>query len=279
MNISTSALQLEIASFRSQMLSSLLSGSDEAPPADFAELLGAKTAGPDAAAGGRNLALRDPESGYKMMSQINSFEMSFKAQYAELNALGEGVEHMEAVGAGLGDIDTSTGNAEIIDRLRDFVDQYNAWEDRFDHTVEAGGVLDNVQAAEVSLWELEQSIRSIFNGAAADVGGLPDIGITIDPGTKQAALDVGRLESMLTGNKQGVVSAIGEFSANFAKSADLLNAEGNFIPNALGNRDRAIDYIADNRASLQTEFGTGDAARPAGDVAKALAAYEAIFSI
>jgi hypothetical protein len=277
MNISTSALQLEIASFRSQTLASLISTPDETQPADFAELLGTRTAG--AAAGGRNLALRDPESGYKMMSQINGFEVSFKAQYAELDALGKAVEHMEAVGAGLGDIDAATGNTEIIDRLRDFVDQYNAWEDRFDHTVETGGVLDNVQAAEVSLWELEQSIRSIFNGAGSDVGGLADIGITIDPATKQAVLDVGRLESMLASNKQGVVSAIGEFSSNFAKSADLLNAEDNFIPRALDNRGRAIDYIADNRSSLQTEFGTGDAARPSGDVAKALAAYDAIFRI
>jgi hypothetical protein len=279
MNLTPANIQLEIASFRSQMLSSLISASDEAQPADFAELLGAKTAGADAAAGGRNLALRDPESGYKMMSQINGFEVSFKAQYAELNALGKAVEHMEAVGAGLGNIDASTGNTEIIDRLRDFVDQYNAWEDRFDHTVEAGGVLDNVQAAEISLWELEQSIRSIFNGAAADVGGLPDIGITIDPATKQAVLDVGRLESMLASNKPGVVSAISEFSAHFAKSADLLNAEDNFIPRALDNRGRAIDYITDNRSSLRTEFGAGEAARPAGDVAKALAAYEAIFRI
>jgi hypothetical protein len=277
MDISASALQLEIASFRGQTLASLIDTLGEDGTADFAGILGTKTAD---LAGGRNLALKDPESAYKMMSQINGFDVSFKAQYAELAALGKEVEHMEAVGTALGDdIDASTANADIVARLQAFVDEYNAWEDRFDHTVEEGGVLDNVQAAEVALWELQESIKSIFNGAAEGVNGLGALGIEIDPVSKQAVLDVARLESMLASNKEGVVSAIDQFSANFAKSADLLNAEGNFIPNALDNRSRAIDYIADNRASLQEEFGTGDAAKPTGDIARALAAYESTFGI
>lgn len=277
MDISASALQLEIASFRGQTLASLIDTLGEDGTADFAGILGTKTAD---LAGGRNLALKDPESAYKMMSRINGFEVSFKAQYAELAALGKEVEHMEAVGAALGDdIDASTANADIVAKLQAFVDEYNAWEDRFDHTVEEGGVLDNVQAAEVALWELQESIKSIFNGAAEGVNGLGALGIEIDPVSKQAVLDVGRLESMLASNKEGVVSAIDQFSANFAKSADLLNAEGNFIPNALDNRERAIDYIASNRASLQEEFGSGDAARPTGDIAKALAAYQAAFGV
>lgn len=277
MDISASALQLEIASFRGQTLASLIDTLGEDGTADFAGILGTKTAD---LAGGRNLALKDPESAYKMMSRINGFEVSFKAQYAELAALGKEVEHMEAVGAALGDdIDASTANADIVAKLQAFVDEYNAWEDRFDHTVEEGGVLDNVQAAEVALWELQESIKSIFNGAAEGVNGLGALGIEIDPVSKQAVLDVGRLESMLASNKEGVVSAIDQFSANFAKSADLLNAEGNFIPNALDNRERAIDYIASNRASLQDEFGSGDAARPTGDIAKALAAYQAAFGV
>ncbi|MEW6164397.1 MAG: hypothetical protein AB1642_04980 [Pseudomonadota bacterium] len=274
MNISTSSLQLEIASFRGQTLASLIGALDGNQPASFADVLG------NLSADGRNPALRDPESAYRMMSKINGFEVSFKAQYAELSALGDAVGYMEAVGAKLGDdIGLTTANADIIARLQAFVDEYNAWEDRFDHTVEAGGVLDNVQAAEVALFELEQSIRSIFNGAAEGVNGLGALGIEIDPVTRQAVLDVGRLEAMLASNKEGVVSAIDQFSANFAKSADLLNAEGNFIPNALDNRDRAIDYVASNRASLQEEFGTGDAAQPTDDIARALMAYESTFGI
>ncbi len=93
------------------------------------------------------------------------------------------------------------------------------------------------------------------------------------------ALDVAKLDAVLASNKSGAVNAIDEFSANFAKSADLLNSRGNFIPNALDNRGRAIQYISDNLGNLQTEFGTGDRAQPNGQVAKALAAYESTFGI
>ena len=84
---------------------------------------------------------------------------------------------------------------------------------------------------------------------------------------------------MLASNKSGAVNAIDEFSANFAKSADLLNAKGNFIPNSLDNRGRAIQYITDHITNLQSEFGTGNSAQPTGSVAKALAAYESTFGI
>jgi hypothetical protein len=278
MNITPANIQLEIASFRGQALSALLNTSSaNSDTANFADILGMKTT--EAAGSGRNMALKDPEAAFNMMSQINNLEVNFKAQFSELSQMGSSVEHMEAVGRQLSDVDQTTANTDIVAQLQGFVAQYNAWEDRFDQTVEEGGVLDNIQAAEVSLYELEQSIKNIFNGAADGINGLGGLGISIDPATKQAVLDVAKLESVLAGNKGGVVNAIDEFSANFAKSADLLNSDGNFIQNALGNRSRAIDYIADNRTSLQTEFGSGDAAKPTGDVAKALSAYEQAFGI
>lgn len=276
MNISSENIKLQLASLRGMALNVLIGSDAGEGSADFAGILGQKTDALNAT--GRNMSLRDPEAAYKMMTQINRFEVDFKAQYAELNALGGNVEHMEDVGRQLAAIDTTTANADIAAQLQGFVDQYNTWEDRFDHTVEKGGLLDNVQAAEVSLYELEQSIKNIFNGAAEGVRGLGDLGITIDPVTKQATLDVTRLNTVLAENKTGAVSAIDAFSANFAKSADLLNAEDNFIPHALDNRSRAIDYIASHRDSLQQEFGSGDAAKPSGETARALAAYESMFA-
>jgi hypothetical protein len=119
----------------------------------------------------------------------------------------------------------------------------------------------------------------MFNGAKDGLNGMNDLGISIDPLTHRAALDVTELNAVLASNKSGAVNTIDEFSANFAKSADLLNSAGNFIPNSLDNRGRAIQYISDNISSLQTEFGTGDQARPTGQVAKALAAYEQVFGM
>lgn len=282
MNISQENIMLQMASLRGDIISTLIGtamgGKDE--PAGFAGILAEKSSALDALdKTGRNMSLRDPESAYKMMTQINRHEVDFKAQHAELDALGDAVEHMEEVGNRLADIDRSTANAEIARQLQGFVDQYNAWEDRFDDTVADGGVLDNVQAAEVALRALEISVGNIFNGAADGIRGLGELGIEIDPVSKQARFDPVRLDAALAANKNGVVSAIDEFSASFARSADLLNSEGNFIQNALNNRSRAIDFIASNRASLQQEFGTGDPAKPSGATAQALAAYNAASGI
>ncbi len=278
MKITSENIQLQIADLRGDIISTLIgavSGENGEGAASFAEILGDKSSA--LSADGHNMSLFDPESGYQMMSKFNQSELDFKAQFAELDAIGDAIEHMEAVAAQLADaVDTSTTNRDIVAQLQSFIAQYNAWEDRFDDTVAQGGVLDNIQAAEISIYELEQSVSSIFHGATGPnggVSGLKDLGITIDPVTKQATLDVTQLNSAMASNKAGVVSAIDEFGAHFAKSADLLNSEGNFIQNALNNRSRAIDYIADNKTSLQNEFGTGDAAKSSGATAQALAAY------
>lgn len=274
-NASLSAL-LQIASIGNDLISTLL-GSNDKTSDSFADILDAKTSINNVA--GRNMTLRDPESAYAMMTRINGLEVSYKAQFAELSLMGSSVEHLEAIGRDLSEIDAGTSDADIAARLQAFVDQYNRWEDRFDDTVAAGGVLQNVQAAEVALHELQQSVRNNFNGAADGVRGLGALGIDIDPVTKQASFDVARLNAVLATNKGGAVNAIDAFSDNFAKSADLLNADGNFIRNALDNRSRAIDYVASNRDSLQAEFGTGDAARPKGALAQALAAYESTYAL
>lgn len=282
MNISPANVLLELASFRSQALSSLMSLSSGQPgsgaASDFARILGMKTGEAETHAG-RNMSLRDPEAAYSMMTQINEFAVTFKAQFTELSALSSSVEQMEAVGGELSDIDPATGNAAIQAQLQDFVAQYNTYVDRFTPQIQPGGMLDNVQAAEISLYELEQSIQNMFNGAKDGLHGMADLGISIDPLTHRAALNIATLDAVLASNKSGAVNTIDEFSANFAKSADLLNSRGNFIPNALNNRDRAIQYISDNLDNLQTEFGTGDRAQPKGQVARALAAYESTFGI
>jgi len=284
MNISPANVLLELASFRSQALSSLMSLSSDQPDngatSDFAKILGMKTDEANSnSSAGRNMALRDPEAAYDMMTQINEYAVTFKAQLSELTQLGDSVEQMEAAGEQLSDIDPATGNTAIQAQLLDFVNQYNTWIDRFSPVVEDGALLDNVQAAEISLYELEQSVTNMFNGAKDGLNGMTDLGISIDPVTHRAALDVTELDAVLASNKNGAVNTIDEFSANFAKSADLLNSNGNFIPNALDNRGRAIQFISDNISSLQTEFGTGDSAKPTGQVAKALAAYEQAYGI
>lgn len=228
---------------------------------------------------GRNMALPDPESAYKMMTVINSDDVYYKAQFSELSQMKSAVFQMQDAGQGLGGIALSTGNDNIKSQLQDFVGQYNSFIQRFDPDMQQGGLLADTQAAEASRFELEQNVNNRFFGAKDGVHGLSDLGITIDPNTRLASLDTAKLDSLLAINKQGVVDAVQDFSANFSKSASLLNSDGNFILKQLDNLNRAIHFIADNKASLQTEFGTGNAAKPAGQVAQALAAYNQTYGV
>ena len=233
---------------------------------------------PGLSATGRNLSLFDPESAYSMMSHINSLDVTYKAQFAGLSDMKAAVTEMKQAGQTLGDtVDSTTENAAIASQLQTFVSKYNEWVSEFEATVKSDGLLAGTQAAEVSLYELRQSIENRFNGAMDGFRGLADLGVTIDPRTHLATLDAGKLDSALASNKAGAVNTIDEFSANFAKSAGLLTSTSNFIPNRLANLDRVIDYIRDNKTSLQAEFGLGDPAKISDKVAKALAAYNTTY--
>lgn len=225
-------------------------------------------------ASGRNLSLFDPESAYAMMTNINNREVNYKAQFAELSEMRTALAGMQQAGQRLGSGLDSLDSGALKVQLQTFVDKYNEWVGRYGGTVKEGGLLAGTQAAEVSLYELRQSVENRFNGAMHGVKGLQELGITIDPATKRASFDDKRFDAVLANNRTGALSAIGEFSANFAKSAELLISTNNFVPNRLANLDRVIDYIGDNRNSLQAEFGLGDAPRPSALVSRALAAYE-----
>lgn len=297
MDVSPASITQNIANFKSQMIG-LLFGSGAEPKETGGDFLSAlqsqqnasKNESPDVfsmlaqsgktnglSANGRNLALFDPESAFKMMTTINNRDALHKAEFSEISKMSGYVEHIEAVGQHLSGITASTPNSDIQARFQNFAAEYNSLVQRFKPSVQNGGLLEGVQAAEVSLYELEQSVKYKFFGAKDGLHGLSDLGIMIDPLTKQATLDTSKLDAVLARDKQASVNTVQEFSANFAKSADLLNSEGNFIPNRLDNLSRAIHYIADHKESLQAEFGLGDSAKPSKQVAQALAAYNQIY--
>ncbi|WP_313951976.1 flagellar filament capping protein FliD [Accumulibacter sp.] len=243
---------------------------------DPLSLLDLSTAAQGLSPSGRNLSLFDPESAYRMMSAINTRDITYKAQFSELSEMKTLVSGMQQAGQSLGGVSALLDNDAIKTQLQAFAAEYNDWVTRFDGTVKNNGLLAGTQAAEVSLYELEQSVKNIFNGAKDGFHGIRDLGLNIDPNTKLATLDTSMLSAALEKNKAGAISTLQEFSANFARSAELLNSANNFIPNRLGNLDRVIDFIADHKPSLQAEFGLGDPAKPSPQVARALAAYNQI---
>ena len=284
----SSSLALRMATLQAQSANALTgaaaNGTNAASGLDF--LINSKlglqsgaTGIPGLSVSGRNMSLFDPESAYKMMTNINNKDITYKAQFSEMSDMKSAVASLEQAGKALGGINQSFDSEAIKTQLQAFAGKYNEWINRFDSTVKGGGVLAGTQAAEISLYELEQSVESIFNGAKDGLRGLRDLGFTIDQNTNLASIDTNKLDAVLAANKTGVVNAINEFSANFAKSAELLNSAGNFIPNRLSNLDRVIDYIHDNKPSLQAEFGLGDPAKPSAQINKALASYNQIFRI
>jgi flagellar capping protein FliD len=278
-----SSMALRVATIQSEsfgtLIGSLLGGKGASSNLDFLSALKTDSAKEQGlAASGRNLSLFNPESAYRMMSVINTRDVTYKAQYAELSELGAGVKALQGAAETLGSVDQTMDDATIRAKLQDFADKYNAWIERFDPTVGTNGLLAGTQAAEISLYELEQSVENIFNGAASGFRGLNDLGFSIDPSSNLLSIDLAELDAALAKSKNGALDTVQQFAANFAKSAELLNSSNNFIPNRLNNLDRVIDYITDNKTSLQAEFGLGDAARPSAEVSKALAVYNKIYA-
>jgi hypothetical protein len=77
----------------------------------------------------------------------------------------------------LSGITTATDNGNIKSQLQTFASQYSDWIQRFDADMKSGGVLAGTRAARVSRYELDQSIKSIFNGASDGPNGLRDLGL------------------------------------------------------------------------------------------------------
>lgn len=292
MSLSPTQLTHQIALFQSQVLGNLFGGAGAAAGDLFSALLTQKlgdagktsdassllTQNNGLAPTGRNMSLFDPESAYKMMSLINNRDVLYKAQFSELSSMKTALGQMQGAATSLTTIDAGTPIDQVQAKLQGFVDQYNQWRTSFNADVAQGGLLDNVQAAEISLYELEQSAKNRFFGAKDGGNGLESLGITIDPNTHLATLNADKLRNVLGNHAHSAVSTIQDFAANFAKSASLLTSDNNFVLNHLNNLGRAIHYIGDNKTALTQEFGTGDPAKPTGKVAQALAAYNAMFA-
>jgi hypothetical protein len=286
-----SSLALRLAELRAQSVNSLFDSTTAANSSASAidQLTGANgTAANDGlltspteqglSASGYNMSLFDPQSAYQMMSVINTRDVDYKAQFSELSEMQTAVAGLQQAGQTLGSVSQAMDGEAIKSELTAFTAKYNEWIKRFDATVKSDGVLAGTQAAEISLYELEQSVENPFNGAKDGLHGLSDLGISIDQTTNLASFDSTMFDAALASNKEGAINTLQEFSANFAKSAELLNSANNFIPNRLDNLDRVIDYIADNKSSLQAEFGLGAPARPSAQTDKALAAYNRVHS-
>ena len=294
MTITAESLTLNLVNFRTQMLNSLTDATSSTG-SSFGDILSQLQAGGTADASaqslaqpcsagdllavGSNASANGINAGEAMMTTINGLDITYKAQFSALNQMESNLPQLQAAAQQLGTVNGPDGSDTLRTRLEDFAQQYNAWVQRFSPDMQQGGVLANTQAAEVSVYELKQSITNPFVGAKDGFNGLSSMGITIDPNTGLLSVDSAQLGSAWANNQQGVVDAISEFSANFSTSAGLLASNGNIVRDQLNNLGSAIGYIDGNAAALQKEFGNGAAADSTGQVAQALAAYNSTSGI
>lgn len=216
--------------------------------------------------------------GQNMVTVLNRVEVTFKAQFAELGAMRSSLveEHDAAHKLTALDAHASSG-AEIKTALADFVASYNAGVERYAPDVAAGGILEGSWEAERARFATERDIGYILNGSEIGLkGGLAALGVSTDPKTGLATLDQAQLDSALAANKGNVVAALGAFGATFATTIDTLNAKDHAQQRQMANLDRAVHWIADNKADVQKEFGPGAAATPDAAFAKAAARYDAM---
>lgn len=286
MDLNAKSITGEIARMKTEAVSSLLN-----PKAntgfDIAQLasgyinsqsgvagLAATNAVPGLSAIGRNMSLPDPESAYKMMTEINRRSVEYKAQYATLSDMQAGVNQLGQSANLLGNLSEDSEFAAVKSQLQRFADQFNSWWREFDADSKDPELLGNTQAAQAARHVLQASIGSPFHGASQGLQGLAALGIEIDPVTKMTKLDLTKLEQVWTQQADKALAAIKDFSHHFSAAANLLSANGNFFQKQLSNLDRAIDYIQSNQTDLQAEFGLGDPPKLSDRLAKALEEYQ-----
>lgn len=261
MSLSAESIALNVSSVKSQMLTTLLESTGQTGTA-FADILAGLQS-----SSGSTAASTGGGDGYALLNRIDELATTFKAQYAELSHMEEALPALKKAGDKL-NAAAQAGSGDLAAQVQAFADQYNAWVQRFGPDVQSGGVLAGVQAAEVSVYELNQAITDRFLGAEEGYNGLADLGIAIDPDTKQMTVDKTKLDAALARDPLGSQETLADFGAHFSQAAGLLAADNNIVRHRLDNLNSAIGYIDANSSAWQQEFGGGSS-----NVASALNAY------
>ncbi|MES2319861.1 MAG: flagellar filament capping protein FliD [Pseudomonadota bacterium] len=213
--------------------------------------------------------------GQNMVTVLNRVEVTFKAQFAELGEMRKSLVHEQEAARHLTELGPQSDNAAIKTALDSFVASYNAGVDRFAPSVAKGGVLEGSWEANRARFATERDISYILNGSEVGLkGGLAALGVSTDPKTGLASVDQGQLDTALAKNQGNVLAALKAFGNTFVTTVDYLNAADHSQVRQMANLNRAVQWIADNKAGVQKEFGAGAAATPNEAFAKAAALYD-----
>ncbi len=215
--------------------------------------------------------------GQNMITVLNRVEVSFKAQYSELDQLTQRLKQEQGVARKLTAFDANSSNADIKAALNEFIASYNDGVKRFAPEVAQGGILEGSWEAQRARFATEREISYLLTGSSVGVkGGLASMGITTDKKTGLASIDESMLDAALAKDKGKAVFAITDFGKNFDAMVDSLTAADHSQLRQMDNLDRAVHWIMANRDDVQKEFGPGAAATPNEAFARAAARYDQI---
>ncbi len=215
--------------------------------------------------------------GQNMITVLNRVEVSFKAQYSELEQLTQRLKEEQGVARKLTTFDANSSNADIKAALKEFVASYNDGVKRFAPEVAQGGILEGSWEAQRARFATEREISYLLTGSSVGVkGGLASMGITTDRKTGLASIDESMLDAALAKDKGKAVFAVTDFGKNFDAMVESLTAADHSQLRQMDNLDRAVHWIMANRDDVQKEFGPGAAATPNEAFARAAARYDQI---
>lgn len=213
--------------------------------------------------------------GQNMVTVLNRVEVTFKAQFSELGEMRHSLVAEQAAAKQLTALGADSTSADVKAALEHFVQTYNAGVNRFAPAVDKGGILEGSWEASRARFATQRDIGYILNGSEVGIkGDLAKLGITTDPKTGLAAIDHATLDGALAKDQGHVVASVTAFANTFVTTVDFLNAKDHSQQRQMANLDRAVNWIGDNKAAVQKEFGPGAAATPNEAFAKAAARYD-----
>ncbi len=278
-------LALNIAQFESQSLSTLLSSSDSTSfdqtfsnlLAQYSNQLGTANVPTPTTPTGLDSSQPFSMPGQNMVTVLNRVEVSFKAQYSELEQLTTILKQEQALARPLAAVDANTSDADIKSALQQFITAYNNGVNRFAPEVAQGGILEGSWEAARARFATERDIGYLLTGSEVGVqGGLASMGVTTDTATGLASIDETQLDAALAKDKGKATTAIRDLGDAFVATVDSLTAADHAQVRQMDNLQRAIQWIAANRDSVQQEFGPGAAATPNDAFKRAAARYDEI---
>ncbi len=215
--------------------------------------------------------------GQNMVTVLNRVEVTFKAQFSELGEMRHSLVAEQAAAKKLTGLTADSSSADIKAGIAHFVETYNAGVNRFAPAVDKGGILEGSWEAGRARFATQRDISYILNGSEVGIkGDLAKLGITTDPKTGLAVVDNAMLDEALAKDKSHVAASVNAFANTFVTTVDFLNAKGHGQQRQMANLDRAVNWIDDNKAAVEKEFGPGKAATPNEAFAKAAALYDAM---